>query len=383
MINRVIQKKLSEMVKKFPVIAITGPRQSGKTTLCRLNFPNYRYVSLETPDNREIAINDPRGFLELYDDKVIIDEIQNAPALFSYLQEHIDISNKVGQYILTGSQNFLLLENITQSLAGRIYICQLLPFSVPELKKFKFNLTSLIFKGSYPRVLVQDINPVDFYPSYIQTYIERDLRTMIAIKDLSLFISFLKVCAGRIGQLFNASAIANEIGVDYKTIQHWLSILEASYVIYTLKPWHVNFNKRLVKSPKIYFYDTGLVCNLLQITNENQIDLHYLKGALFENFIINEHVKFYFNSGKPFSGFFWRDSAGNEIDLLFEQANQLKVIEIKSSKTFKKDDLKTLLKFQLLAKNYQVKKQLIVGGTTTGMLFDTSITPWNRINKFM
>jgi len=264
MLNRIIESKLLEMATKFPVIAITGPRQSGKTTLCKKLFKDYRYVSLENPDNKEFALSDPKGFLEEYNDNVIIDEVQNAPELFSYIQGIVDESKKTGQYILTGSQNFLLLEKISQTLAGRIYIYHLLPFSYSELNvKYKQVLLTHIFKGGYPRIYDKDIHPSDFFPSYIQTYLERDVRTILNIKDINKFGMFVKICAGRIGQIFNSSNIANELGIDHKTVISWLSILEASFIVYRLQPWHTNFNKRTIKSPKIYFYDTGLACYLL------------------------------------------------------------------------------------------------------------------------
>jgi len=258
MIPRLIENKLVEMAKKFPVIAVTGPRQSGKTTLCKKVFNKHRYVSLENPDIREYAETDPRGFLEEYSGKVIIDEAQLVPQLFSYIQGIVDQNNLSGQYILTGSQNFLLLEKISQSLAGRVYIYHLLPFSGIEIRsEYTSTLSSILFKGGYPRIYDKRISPIDFFPSYVQTYLERDVRNIINIKDLSLFSSFLKICAGRIGQIFNSSTIGNELGVDHKTVKSWLTILEASFVIFRLQPWHTNFNKRVIKSPKIYFYDKG------------------------------------------------------------------------------------------------------------------------------
>ncbi|RMZ50114.1 ATP-binding protein [Flavobacteriaceae bacterium PRS1] len=382
MLNRIIESKLLEMATKFPVIAITGPRQSGKTTLCKKLFKDYRYVSLENPDNKEFALSDPKGFLEEYNDNVIIDEVQNAPELFSYIQGIVDESKKTGQYILTGSQNFLLLEKISQTLAGRIYIYHLLPFSYSELNvKYKQVLLTHIFKGGYPRIYDKDIHPSDFFPSYIQTYLERDVRTILNIKDINKFGMFVKICAGRIGQIFNSSNIANELGIDHKTVISWLSILEASFIVYRLQPWHTNFNKRTIKSPKIYFYDTGLACYLLGLKKESELKLHFAKGSLFENYVITEHLKNRLNIGLQLSSYFWRDSSGNEIDLLVEEAKTLKIVEIKSGKTIKTDFFKGLNKFEKLANNFTVKKLLVYGGNESQKRSHVQILSWKDVKQ--
>ncbi|MCH7524477.1 MAG: ATP-binding protein [Bacteroidetes bacterium] len=382
MLNRIIESKLLEMATKFPVIAITGPRQSGKTTLCKKLFKDYRYVSLENPDNKEFALSDPKGFLEEYNDNVIIDEVQNAPELFSYIQGIVDESKKTGQYILTGSQNFLLLEKISQTLAGRIYIYHLLPFSYSELNvKYKQVLLTHIFKGGYPRIYDKDIHPSDFFPSYIQTYLERDVRTILNIKDINKFGMFVKICAGRIGQIFNSSNIANELGIDHKTVISWLSILEASFIVYRLQPWHTNFNKRTIKSPKIYFYDTGLACYLLGLKKESELKLHFAKGSLFENYVITEHLKNRLNIGLQLSSYFWRDSSGNEIDLLVEEAKTLKIVEIKSGKTIKTDFFKGLNKFEKLANNFIVKKLLVYGGNESQKRSHVQILSWKDVKQ--
>ena len=380
MISRLISEKLLDMASKFPVLAITGPRQSGKTTLCKKIFFSYRYVTLENPDIRQFAKTDPKGFLEEYNDRVIIDEAQHVPELFSYIQGVVDEKNQTGQYILTGSQNFLLLENISQTLAGRIYIYHLLPFSDSEIQqKYSVDLLSNIFKGGYPRIYDQNIDPADFFPSYVQTYVERDVRNMLNIKDLSLFSTFLKLCAGRIGQLFNSSSIANELGVDYKTVRSWLSLLEASFVVYRLQPWHTNFNKRVIKSPKLYFYDTGLACYLLGLKSKEEINVHFAKGALFENYIMTEYIKNTWNKGEALSFYFWRDSAGNEVDLLIEEGQRLKIAEVKSSKTIKQDFFKALTYFEKLAQKYTVEKYVIYGGNESRKQFNTSILSWDKI----
>ncbi len=382
MIPRVIEKKLVEMAQKFPVIIITGPRQSGKTTLCKKLFKDHKYVSLENPDLREYALLDPRGFIEEYRGKVIIDEVQRVPQLFSYIQGEVDANDIAGQYILTGSQNFLLLEKIGQSLAGRAYIYNLLPFSTIELKtQYNTTLLSAIFKGGYPRIYAKNITPQDFFPSYVQTYLERDVRSIINIKELSTFSAFIKICAGRIGQLFNASNIGNELGIDHKTVKSWLALLEASFVIYRLQPWHTNFNKRIIKSPKIYFYDTGLACHLLGIRSKEEINLHFAKGALFENFVVVEHIKETWNRGNRLSSFFWRDSAGNEIDLLIEIGQQLKIVEIKSAKTIKQKFFKGINYFEKLAQRYTIKKYILYAGDESRNQFNTNILPWDSVNK--
>jgi len=379
MIKRKIESKLRQMAKKFPVIAITGPRQSGKTTLCKTLFSSYKYVSLENPDNRQFAKDDPRGFLEEYNNKVIIDEIQNVPELFSYIQGIVDDSGKTGQYILTGSQNFLLLEKISQTLAGRIYIHHLLPFSYAELKLKKTDQYFHIFNGGYPRIYDKKIEPKDFFPSYIQTYVERDVRTLLNIKDLSLFSAFIKLCAGRVGQLFNQSNIANELGVTHKTVQSWLVLLEASFIIYRLQPWHTNFNKRIVKTSKIYFYDTGLACYLLGIRSAEEVKIHFAKGALVENYVITEYVKNAWNNGNAHNSYFWRDSAGHEIDLLIDNGSAVKIVEIKSSKTIKPNFFKELTYIENLATNYNLEKFIVYGGNEKRTQFNTSILPWNKV----
>lgn len=335
MIERTLFLKLKALSQKFQVISITGPRQSGKTTLVKMAFPSIPYVSLEEPDIRQIALTDPRGFLSNYKEGAILDEIQHTPELFSYIQTMVDNDRSV-QFILTGSSNFLLMERINQTLAGRTAILHLLPFSINELKNGGFHYEEyekLIFKGQYPRIYDRDISPNDFYPAYIQTYVERDVRMIKNIGDINSFIQFIQLCAGRTGQLLNYSSLANDAGISPNTVKNWISILEASYIVYRLQPYHKNFNKRLVKSPKLYFFDTGLACSLLGIQDETQINLHYLKGALFENLIINEFVKQDFHKGSRKYPYFWQDNHGREIDCLLIDGNRYTPIEIKSAKT--------------------------------------------------
>lgn len=382
MIKRQIDAKLKEMAGKFPVITVTGPRQSGKTTLCKQIFSDYRYVTLENPDMRLYAEDDPRGFLEEYNEKVIIDEAQNVPQLFSYIQGIVDESKQAGQYILSGSHNFLLLEKISQSLAGRTYVFHLLPFAQNELTgQFKQGLFQSVFNGGYPAIYDRQITPLDFFPSYTQTYIERDVRSILQVKDLNLFNTFLKVCAGRTAQLFNASDIGNEISVDYKTIQSWLSILEASFIVFRLNPWHVNFNKRVVKTPKLYFYDTGLACYLLGIRDAEELNIHFAKGALFENYVITEYIKNLRNAGDNSNPYFWRDNTGNEVDLLADLGQHIKIIEIKSGKTIHSNFFKGLNFFEKIQSGYNLSKYIVYGGNTPRKQHETQILPWNKVDK--
>lgn len=352
MIQRLLQTKLSELIQKYPIVTLTGPRQSGKSTLLRYSFPDYKYVSLEDPDMRLFATDDPRGFLSTYPDKTIIDEVQRVPSLFSYIQTHTDKAGKEGMYLLAGSHNFLLMENINQSLAGRTAILKLLPFSHTEMKQGGILPSSIdeeIFKGNYPRLYDKNIAPSDYYPFYVQTYIERDVRLMKNIGNLSKFIRFIKLCAGRIGQLLNLSSLANECGVAVSTISAWISVLEASYVCYLLKPDYNNYAKRLVKTPKIYFYDTGQACSLLDIRTSEQVSTHFLRGGLFENMVINEFIKSSYNRGEEPSLTFWRDSTGNEVDLLQYVNGKPYAYEIKSGATFSPDFFKGISKWAKLS----------------------------------
>lgn len=343
MIPRALEGKIKSLAQKYPVVTLTGPRQSGKSTLLKASFQDYRYVSLEDPDIRLFAQEDPRGFVQTYPDKVIIDEAQRVPQLFSYLQTHIDQAGSEGMYLLAGSHNFLLMEHLNQSLAGRTAVLKLLPFSHREMAEGNIlpaTLDEEIFNGGYPRLYDKSIAPPDFYPYYIQTYVERDVRLMKNIGNLGKFIRFLKLCAGRIGQLLNLSSLANECDISVSTASAWLSVLEASYICYLLKPDHHNFAKRLVKTPKLYFYDTGLACALLEIGNAQQVGTHFLRGGLFENLVINEFVKNGFNKGLEPNLSFWRDSQGNEVDLLDTEGNLQYAYEIKSRATFSPDFFK-------------------------------------------
>ena len=343
MVSRVASKKIKELSRQFKAVAIMGPRQSGKTTLSRSSFPEKPYVSLENPQNRRFALEDPLGFLSAYPDGAILDEIQRTPELLSWLQQHLDEEPRKGTFVLTGSNNLLFLEQITQSLAGRVAYLDLLPFSLPELTSISSSLTSLnsrLFKGGYPPIHADGIDPENWFPTYVRTYIERDVRQIKNIENLLAFEKCLSLCAGRVGNLVNYSNLANEVGVDYKTIQAWLGVLQASYIIQFLPPYFKSYNKRIIKTPKLYFYDTGLLCYLLRISSEADLIQHPYRGAIFENFVVNELLKSRFNAGKQSNLYFWRDRTGNEMDLIRDEGTTLIPIEIKSSQSIRPDFFK-------------------------------------------
>lgn len=381
-IKRNIEKYLKEFANFFPVIAVIGPRQSGKTTLVQNLFANYYYLNLENLDLKQAATIDPRGFLEklLNYDGVIIDEFQNAPELLSYLQIIVDREKRPGFFILTGSQNFLVNQSISQSLAGRVGILTLLPLSIEEVNstglQAKF-AEEAIFRGSYPKIFeMNNLAPQYVYPSYIQTYLERDVRTIVNVTNLTLFKKFLGLCAARAGQLLNVSALASDAGVSIQTVNAWLSILQASYIIFLQQPYYNNFNKRLIKSPKLYFYDTGILCSLLGLENVVQLDNYYLRGALFENFIIADMYKQFFNRAQNPSIYFWRDSHGNEVDCVLERGLGALPIEIKASMTFDTKFIAGLVNWNKLA-GFQ-KSMLIYGGTEEFVIKDCEVKSWRN-----
>jgi len=383
MIKRTLTKKIITLAQKFQVITLTGPRQSGKTTLVRDAFPALPYVSLEEPDIRQIALTDPRGFLANYPAGAILDEVQNTPELFSYIQSLVDEDSEI-QFILTGSSNFFLMEKISQTLAGRTAILHLLPFSIAELPPTVPALEhyeSLIFNGLYPRIYDRGLAPTDFYPSYIQTYIEKDVRLIKNIGDINTFIRFIQLCAGRTGQLLNYASLASDAGISPNTAKAWLSVLESSYLVYRLQPFHRNFNKRLIKSPKLYFYDTGVACSLLGIQNEDQVGLHYLKGALFENLIINEFIKINYHRGKRPQAYFWRDSQGKEIDCLLIEGEKVLPIEIKSGKTIDNSYFSSLKYWRELAKMPKDHGCVVYGGEETLQTKIGSFISWKDLDR--
>jgi predicted AAA+ superfamily ATPase len=386
MVNRDAAAKIQELADKFPALGLLGPRQSGKTTLAKTLFKNKPYVSFENQDTLLAASTDPRAFLAKYSGGAVFDEIQRVPHLFSYLQGIIDEhTSKTGLFILTGSQNFLLLENITQSLAGRIAFIQLLPFSYRELKTTEWKDNTLDFfmlHGGYPRLYDKAIEPVDYYPNYILTYVERDVRQLKNINNLAVFQRFLKICATRIGQIINYASIGNDCGIDQKTVVSWLGILETSFIAFTLKPYYNNLGKRLLQMPKLYFYDTGLCCSLLEIENEVQLANHPLRGALFENFVLLELLKNRFNRGLRSSFYYWRDRTGNEIDILFDKANGAIPLEIKSGATYNKSFLKGIDYWRKLQPGSK-QSFLIYTGDTSIQLQETEIINWKELDKIV
>lgn len=382
MIPRTIANKVQELLGKYPIVSITGPRQSGKTTLTKMIRPDYQYVSLENPSDRLFAQQDPVGFLETYQNGVILDEVQYVPELFSYLQVYTDDRQRMGEYILTGSQNFLLMEKITQSLAGRVAIFNLLPFSVEELQDTEYlsaDWESQLTQGFYPRKLVNDISSEDFYDNYLQTYIERDVRQVKNILNLDLFQRFIRLLAGRIGQLFNQNSLSVELGLDNKTINAWMSVLETSFVAYRLNPYFNNFSKRLVSTPKVYFYDTGLAAHLLGIRTTEELNLHFAKGNLFENLVITELMKNSLNQGKRPQFYFWRDTAQHEIDLLVQNGVQLEAIEIKSGKTIQPDFFKGLNYLKKI--NPSTNTHVVYGGEQFQKRSDATVYGFNQLTK--
>jgi predicted AAA+ superfamily ATPase len=379
MIKRQITAHLKKMLRKFPIVSLTGPRQSGKTTLLKQAFPDYKYYNLERLDHKELISSDPMGFLRYTGERVIFDEAQNYPELFSYIQVISDERNTVGQYILSGSQSFLLNQQISQSLAGRVSINHLFPFDITELPTIvKQDISLTIWKGFYPRIYDKQIAPNDFYPSYLQTYIQRDVRTLKGIDNLNTFTRFLSLCAGRIGQVLNLTSLSNDAGIAVNTAKSWLSLLEASFVIYQLQPYYKNFSKRLIKSPKLYFYDTGVASSLLRLIDSKMVSTHYLYGSLFENLIINEIMKHQYHQGEISSVYYWRESNGIEVDCIIELAdNELVALEIKGGQTFTKDYLKNLRNF---AKDEEgIKKLIIYAGEESNTINNVQLVPWKKL----
>ncbi len=375
--------ELVEMSKAYPVVTLLGPRQSGKTTLSRTLFPDKLYVTLEDIDERHFAESDPKGFLARFSEGAIFDEIQRMPALLSYIQGIVDKTDKKGLFILTGSHQLALHESVSQSLAGRTAILKLLPFTINEVTDItqQFSLDEYIYHGMYPRIFKDNLNPTKFYRDYVQTYLERDVRQMINVKDVLLFQQFLKLCAGRTGQIFNSHHLSNELGISYHTVTHWLSILEASFVIFRLQPYFENFGKRIIKSPKIYFTDVGLAAYLLDINTVEQVSRDPLRGSLVENLVVSEFIKNRLNQGFEPSFYFYRDSNQHEIDLLFKEGNNLIPIEIKASQTFHPQFLKGLEYFKALAKDRCKQGILIYNGDKEQRINDFLIYNFKHVSR--
>ena len=390
MIKRHITTQINRLKKVFPVLAVTGSRQSGKTTLLREMFPKYEYFNLENLELLTFVENDPVGFINQHQNRVIIDEVQRVPKLLSCIQVIVDEQKQMGNFIISGSENLLLSEKIDQSLAGRAAYVQLLPLSNQELSDaglLKANLYQQIFTGSYPAIYDRKANPIDYYDQYIATYVERDLKQISNVANLSLFRKFLALLAGRIGQLVNMSSLANDVGVSVMTIENWISILEASYLVYRLQPYYQNFGKRYIKSPKIYFNDTGLACRLLGISSPAELQKHFLIGGLFENFIIMEVKKHLANFANSANLYFFRDSNGNEVDLIIGKGNKLIPVEIKAGGTFSSDYLKGIKYWNdlIVTKKEFVKQPgfVVYTGKKTYQTEDFQLMTWDNLGSLM
>ena len=383
MFPRLATSTLQRLAKGFPILALTGPRQSGKTTLAKHVFAHKAYVSLENPDELEFANNDPRRFLARFDKGAILDQVQRCPALLSWLQNLVDERGVMGDFVLTGSAQFELIAGITQSLAGRVGRVELLPLSAQELTaahKLPSELNTLLLQGGYPSLYDRDVSPQDWFGNYIATYIERDVRQLMAVRDLSQFQRFVKMCAARSGQLLNLTALGADCGLSATTAREWLSVLEASYLVTRLQPHHQNFGKRLVKSPKLYFLDVGLMAWLLGIRDANTLDTHAARGALFETFVVSELIKQRFNHGQASNLYFWRDNTGHEVDVLLDTPEGLQAIEIKSGSTFASDWIKGIRKWQSLAKS-TLKPHLIFGGDGLYEREDCQVLSWRDLSQ--
>jgi uncharacterized protein len=382
-IKREIEDRILELAKQYPVITITGPRQSGKTTLCKRLFAKKKYFSLENPDIREFAEKDPRGFLKEAEGGVVLDEIQNSPQLLSYIQGGVDEQQQNGLFILTGSQQFELMKGITQSLAGRTAIVKLLPFSLSETHLYQTykEIDDYLLRGFYPRIWDKKQDAYNAYMDYFESYIQRDLRNLINIKDLSLFRKFVRLCAGRVGQVFNASSFANDIGVSVHTINSWVSILETSFIIFLLPPYYENIGKRLIKSPKLYFYDVGLASYLLGIENKEQMKRDRVRGSLVENCILMELLKSRFNKVKDSNLYFYRDKNQKEIDVLIKKGSNFNLLEIKAASTFNMEFLKNINYLKKILPESINKSFLIYTGTQESEIHNTKLLNFLNCNQ--
>jgi uncharacterized protein len=398
MIRRALGSTLVRAAKHHPVVTLTGPRQSGKTTLVREAFPRHEYASLEDPDQRGFALEDPRGFLGQFSRAVVLDEVQRAPDLFSYIQTLVDEDDAPGRFILSGSQNFLLLRSVSQSLAGRCAILHLLPFSLSELHGRRPILMSRIgreavrkrsasegdvmetlFRGFYPRIHDKGLDPQRWLRDYYQTYVERDVREVVNVGDIESFDRFVRLCAGRSGQLLNLTSLAADCGITHTTSRRWLSILESSFLVLLLRPHHRNFSKRLIKTPKLYFLDSGLLCYLLRIRSPEDLRHHASRGSVFEGFVVSELLKNYMHHGDEPDLYFWRDSTGHEVDVLIEQGRDLIPLEIKSGQTIAGDFFAGIRYWRGLVKNPAAPAALVYGGDRSFRREGVTVYPWSAL----
>ena len=390
MIPRTLTPVLLKAATRYPVVTLTGPRQSGKTTLAKAAFPGHAYVSLEQPDERAFALEDPKGFLARFKGPVILDEVQRVPDLFSYLQGIVDEEDRPGHFILTGSSHFLLLQSISQSLAGRCAVLHLLPLSLAELegrpsldlgklagKGSSRDLEETLFTGFYPRIHDKGIPPRQWLADYYQTYLERDVRNVLNVRDLEAFSRFVRLCAGRSGQLLNLSGLAADCGISHSAARGWISVLEASFVVTLLRPHFGNLGKRMIKSPKVYFQDTGLLCHLLGIREPAELHTHSCRGGIFEGFVLSELTKNFLHRGETAPLSFWRDSAGHEVDFLVESGKGVLALEAKASRTLAGDSLDGLRYWRGLAKKPSARAALVYGGDEGYVREGVTVLPWS------
>lgn len=384
MIPRAAAPTLERLARGFPVVALTGPRQSGKTTLAKSVFSEKAYVSLENPDEREFALQDPKRFLQRFSNGAVLDEVQRCPQLLSWLQGWVDERGIMGDFVLTGSAQFDLIAGITQTLAGRVGRVELLPLSAAELvaaHQAPPNLHAAMFQGAYPALYAREVSPQDWIANYIATYLERDVRQLLAVRDLGQFQTFVKMCAARTGQLLNLTSLGADCGISSVTAKQWLSVLESSYIVTLLQPHHRNFGKRLVKAPKLYFCDVGLAAWLLGIRDAATLETHAARGALFETYVITELLKQRFNAGQPRDLYFWRDSTGNKVDVLIETAQGLQAVEIKSGSTFASDWTSSLKKWKQFAGDEAIEPSLVYGGTASYARDGVQVWGWQNVDR--